>query len=293
VRFRCSEDVSPQENLLFKALGPAGHNGIFTFRRLDQGWATGEEKVSWPGRGRANVEIRIYFRLSAQGRAWIGEVSMTETDPEPPRWVRVACTSGKPSLRADEAVLNEAGRAGVDLVLLPEYMQGGRVAEPLEGPSYRLMSAKAKQYRMYVAGGVVRKDKKADRVYNTALLLDREGKLVGTYDKIHPYSPEINEQYHLKFSVSRASTSSGRSPPEGRRARWLGCPENGPSCRISLWRRCCVETMGLPSLGQWLGKTPSLPSSVRGFSPESPLATGSDCCVQTGSPFIRAMRSAF
>ena len=56
------------------------------------------------------------------------------------------------------------------------------------------MSAKAKQHRMYVAGGIVRKDEKADRVYNTAPLLDRDGKLVGMYDKIHPYSPEINEQ---------------------------------------------------------------------------------------------------
>ena len=37
--------------------------------------------------------------------------------------------------QADEAVLDEAGRAGVDLVLLPEYMQGGRIEEPLEGPN--------------------------------------------------------------------------------------------------------------------------------------------------------------
>jgi hypothetical protein len=194
VWFRCSDRVNPQENLLFKAIAPAGHNGIFTFRRLDQRWAIGEEKVFWPGQGQTSAEIRIYFRLSPQGRAWIGKVALTETDPVSPRWVKVACASGKPSLEADEAVLDEAGRARVDLVLLPEYMLGGRIEEPLEGPSCRLMSAKAKQYRMYVAGGIVRKEDKTDRVYNTALLLDRAGRLAGMYDKIHPYSPELNEE---------------------------------------------------------------------------------------------------
>ena len=194
VRFRCSEDLNPQENLLFKVIAPAGHNGIFTFRRCGQGWVRGEEKIFWPGHGQTSAEIRIYFRLNAQGRAWIGNIALTETDPVLPRWVKVACTSGVPSLAADEAVLDEAGRAGVDLVLLSEYMQGGRIEEPLEGPSYQLMSAKARRYRMYVAGGIVRKDEKADRVYNTALMLDREGKLLGMYDKIHAYSPEVNEQ---------------------------------------------------------------------------------------------------
>jgi hypothetical protein len=186
--------MNPQENLLFKAIGPAGHNGIFTFRRVGQGWVKGEERIVWPGEGQSSAEIRLYFRLCAQGRAWIREVSLTETNPVPPRWVKVACTSGKPSLHADEVVLDEAGRAAVDVALLPEYMQGGRIEEPLEGPSYRLMSGKARQYRMYVAGGMVRKEEKADRVYNTALLFDRAGKLVGMYDKVHPYSPEINEE---------------------------------------------------------------------------------------------------
>jgi predicted amidohydrolase len=56
------------------------------------------------------------------------------------------------------------------------------------------MAEKAKQYGAYVAGGIVRKDEQADLVYNTALLVDRKGKLVGSYDKVHPYSPELNDQ---------------------------------------------------------------------------------------------------
>ena len=106
--------------------------------------------------------------------------------------MKVACTNGLTDIRSAEAVLDEAGNAKVDLVLLPEYMRGALLPETLDGPACRLMSAKAKQFGMYVAGGIVRKVETPDRLYNTALLYDRKGKLVGMYDKHHPYSPELN-----------------------------------------------------------------------------------------------------
>jgi predicted amidohydrolase len=51
----------------------------------------------------------------------------------------------------------------------------------------------AKKHEMYVGGGIVRQCDDVDRIFNTALLYDREGELVGMYDKVHPYSPENNE----------------------------------------------------------------------------------------------------
>lgn len=119
---------------------------------------------------------------------------MTETEPTPPRWVKVACTNGGTDLRSAEAVLEAAGRAKVDLVLLPEYMQGKFIPEPIDGASCRLMAAMAKKHRMYVAGGIVRTVPKEDRIFNTTVLFDRRGKLLGMYDKHHPYSPELNDQ---------------------------------------------------------------------------------------------------
>lgn len=47
---------------------------------------------------------------------------------------------------------------------------------------------------MYVAGGIVREENDPHRLYNTALLFDRQGAPVGSYDKLHPYSPELNEE---------------------------------------------------------------------------------------------------
>lgn len=194
VSFSMSPDLDPNRSLLFQCYGPGANSGIHEFTRLPDGSAQGEARITYTGEGEGQAEVRLLFRLSDKGKAWIRKVSLTESEPVPPHWVRVACTNGLTNLQKCDAVLDAAGQAKVDLVLLPEYMQGDRIEEPLKGPSYQLMSAKAKQYGMYVGGGIVRRDDQADRVYNTALLFDRKGKFVGSYDKLHPYSPEINDE---------------------------------------------------------------------------------------------------
>ena len=194
VVFRVSAGTDPDRSLLFECFGPGANDGIREYTRMPDGWVVGETKATYSGDGPGTAECRVLFRLSAKGTAWIRSVSLTETTPDPPRWVKVACTSHKTNLQSCAAVLDCVGNAGVDLVLLPEYMQGDRIEEPLEGPSYQLMSAKARQYHMYVAGGIVRYVPATDRVYNTCLLFDRQGALLGMYDKLHPYSPELDEE---------------------------------------------------------------------------------------------------
>lgn len=111
-------------------------------------------------------------------------------------WVRVACTQGPDldhyGLKAFEKALDFAGRNTADLVLLPEYMNGEMVTEPMAGPSARLMSREASTYHMYVAGTIARRDETTSRIANTALLFDRDGQLIGTYDKIHLYGAELD-----------------------------------------------------------------------------------------------------
>jgi len=192
-RFRISEDLNPQDNLLLQCFASTS-DGIHEFRRLPDGTVEGAAKLHFPGEGTRTADVRIAFRLSAQGKAWFDEVSLTETTPIVPRLVKVGCTKGPPNLKLCEQLLDAAGAARCDLVLLSEYMQGERAEESLAGPSTRLMSDKARQHHMYVAGGIVRRDGQTGRVYNTAVLIDREGHVVGKYDKIHPYSPELNEQ---------------------------------------------------------------------------------------------------
>ena len=194
VVFRMSADLNPHQHLLFQCFRAGTKDGIFKFKRLHGEWVEGSAKIHYPGEGSGTAQARILFRLSAHGRVWVKEISLAETDPVTPRWVRVACTAGKTDLQSATGVLDAVGAAGADLVLLTEYMAGGFNPEPVPGPSSRLMSEKARKYGMYVAGSIVRQEKDPHRLYNTALLFDRQGKLVGTYDKLHPYSPELNEQ---------------------------------------------------------------------------------------------------
>ncbi|MHC4404077.1 MAG: carbon-nitrogen hydrolase family protein [Planctomycetota bacterium] len=189
-----SADLNPHKNLLFRCIRPGVKNGIFKFRKRDDGWVEGKVRILFPGEGPSDAEVQLFFRFSASGKVWVRDVSLCETSAVEPRWVKVACTQGKTDLDSCAQVMEIAGETGVDVVLLPEYMRGGFTPEPLGGPSSELMSRMAKKYRMYVAGGIVRKVDKPDRIFNTALLYDRRGKLVGAYDKIHPYSPENNEQ---------------------------------------------------------------------------------------------------
>ncbi|MBN1489749.1 MAG: carbon-nitrogen hydrolase family protein [Phycisphaerae bacterium] len=196
VRFQKSACLNPIQHLLFEVTAQGSSQQIVEFHRLAEGWVEGEARVSFPGGGPVQAEVRAVYRLCADGEVWIETISLVETDPVPPRWVRIACTGGpdtleKYGLPAFRDALDSVGRVKVDLVLLPEYFSGEYVQETLSGPSATLMSEKARQYRMYVAGTIGLYDEASDRLFNTALLFDRTGKQVGRYDKIHLYGPEL------------------------------------------------------------------------------------------------------
>jgi predicted amidohydrolase len=225
VRFRVGPTINPQRNLLFECAGPKNLDGIFEYTREGDGtsqdggaagagegimkegpardarvggetwdgWINGKAKVYFPGTGKGKVTVRILYRFSDTGRVVVGNISLVPTDSVQPRWVRVACTGGIPTL-ADIPVLAEKAAANrTDLLLLPEYMNGEHNYETLEGPSCQLMSELALRYHMYIAGGILRKVDTLDRMFNTVVLYDRNGRFAGMYDKIHPYSPEVNE----------------------------------------------------------------------------------------------------
>ncbi len=199
VRFRKSDALNPLHDLRFEVSAGGDSQGIGEFHRLADGGVEGETRVCFPGTGTADAEVRLNVRLRAGAEAWIERVSLTETSPVPPRWVRVGCTEGPArledyGLKVFAEALDAAGREKTDLMLLPEYVNGEGTTETLSGPSARLMSEKARQYGMYVAGTIGRYDPATDRLYNSALLFDREGTLMGWYDKIHLYGPELYRQ---------------------------------------------------------------------------------------------------
>ena len=110
-------------------------------------------------------------------------------------------------IRLCEDAAHEAGRAGCDVMLLPEHFDtfgslettvadGGiydpatdrsplyrSVAEPIPGPMTARLGRICKQYRMYLIVNFTELD--SGRLYNTAVVLDREGHVAGKYRKTH------------------------------------------------------------------------------------------------------------
>jgi predicted amidohydrolase len=191
VRFKISENINPQRNLLFQLFTNDNKDGIFEYYKKANGWVEGHTKVNLVGEGPSTADLRIMFRFSANGEVRISNVVLREVEPDQPRWVRVACTSGMPGFDVMRKLISKAAQNHTDIMLLPEYMNTAEKIETLDGPSCAMMSELSAKYRMYIAGGIVRKDVNSDRLYNTVVLYDRNGAVAGMYDKIHPYSPEV------------------------------------------------------------------------------------------------------
>jgi predicted amidohydrolase len=90
---------------------------------------------------------------------------------------------------------------GADLVLLPELWRVGysdfssysRKAETLEGKTVSFLREVARKLGVYLLGGSI-VERRGERLYNTAVLLDREGKLIGSYRKTHLLSYRSHER---------------------------------------------------------------------------------------------------
>lgn len=84
---------------------------------------------------------------------------------------------------------HEAARQRADFLNLPEaadygwlYQQARRDALPIPGRYTNLLSELAKQYHMWISAGCLEKD--GDRVYNSAVIVDRQGQIMLKHRKI-------------------------------------------------------------------------------------------------------------
>jgi len=125
--------------------------------------------------------------------AWAADVRATSAAAQldrgklPGRQVKVAAIcigfGGEHDLKLKQAIehLHTAGQNGVDIACLPEEFTGTE-AEPIPGPTTEAVAELAKQYNMYVICPI--REQAGDRQYNTAVLIDRKGRVAGYYRKI-------------------------------------------------------------------------------------------------------------
>lgn len=136
-----------------------------------------------------------------------------------------ACTP-EPATNLDTAVahIQRAGEAGADLVLLPELHNtpyfcqredpaGFDLAEPIPGPSTERLAAAARTAGVVVVASLF--ERRAPGLYhNTAVVLNRDGRIAGRYRKMHiPDDPEYYEKYYFTpgdLGFTPIDTSIGR-----------------------------------------------------------------------------------
>jgi predicted amidohydrolase len=102
------------------------------------------------------------------------------------------------NLRMATDLLERAAAAGVDLAVLPEYVDylgpsaGAPKPEPVDGAFATAFADAARALGIWVhAGSFHEVGPDPARTYNTSLLFGRDGTLVATYRKIHLYDVEI------------------------------------------------------------------------------------------------------
>ena len=120
--------------------------------------------------------------------------------------------------------INKAAKRGAKLCAFPEFMmfyttssqspkELTSLAETINGEFVHSISKSARQNSIQVVGTFYEKSPKTDRVYDTSFLIDKNGKVVSKYRKIHLYDAlgfkESNKLYAGSKIVKPARTAVG------------------------------------------------------------------------------------
>ena len=123
-----------------------------------------------------------------------------------PDRIRVACvqmtsrSDKAANLETAQRLVTQAASTGADVVVLPEKWNAigdaavyHATAEPLDGgPSVAAMSDWAQQHGITLVGGSIAERREGrDKLSNTSVVFDPEGRVVAVYRKIHLFDVEV------------------------------------------------------------------------------------------------------
>jgi predicted amidohydrolase len=179
------------------------------------------ERVIRVADGAEGIEVELMLQWTG-GTAWFGDVRVEETAPARRR-LRVATVYWRPQKRtAVDANLSQfcrlvdrAADAGAEMVCLPETLLGIGTggpgpgdAMPIPGPATEAFGERARLRHLWVCAGLSERD--GDRIYNSAVLLDRHGRLVGKYRKTHLPIQEVEAGFTPGRELPVFDTEFGR-----------------------------------------------------------------------------------
>jgi predicted amidohydrolase len=154
--------------------------------------------------GAATAALQLQVRDAGPGVVHWDDVRLEPIDAPAPRPVSLAAVNLRPrdtgsrevSVKAFVDLALARVPAGADVIVLPEGLtlvgtglSYADVAETLPGPTTAALGALARRKRAWVVAGLYEREGSA--IYNTAVLLDREGRLAGRYRKVYLPREEV------------------------------------------------------------------------------------------------------
>ncbi|HEX8039884.1 MAG TPA: carbon-nitrogen hydrolase family protein [Chryseosolibacter sp.] len=210
--YKSTKVDEPARSILARVIWQDASGEIVGFREYPatlpdkdkNGWRVIEQSYLAPA-GARTARIELSYRWDGDGAVNFGATSFDKTAPPQPRMVRLATINHRPrnsrsageNLAAFAALVDQAGKQKADIVCLPEgttivgtqedYISG---SEPVPGPTTKYLGEVAKRNHLYIVAGLL--EKEGDVVYNTAVLIDRNGHLAGRYRKTSLPREEID-----------------------------------------------------------------------------------------------------
>ncbi len=152
----------------------------------------------------ALARLELHLRWSATGEVRWRDAHFREATLPGPRRVTLAAVNHRPrgttspqdSRERFVRLVEEAAAKGADIVCLPEGITAAgngltyaQAEEPVPGPSTEFLGALAKRLKIWVVAGIY--ERAGSRIYNTAVLIGRDGSLAGRYRKMSLPDEEI------------------------------------------------------------------------------------------------------
>jgi predicted amidohydrolase len=150
------------------------------------------------------VKLQFYLANCPQGTVYWDDIAFDEIPDPGSRQVTIATinlyprgtASPEKSVKLFIENIEQSIKQRTDLIVLPEAINvvgtgkgDADVAEPIPGPTTAQLGEVAKRRKTYIVAGVY--EREGHTVYNAAVLLDREGTLIGKYRKVYLPREEI------------------------------------------------------------------------------------------------------
>lgn len=168
------------------------------------GWTEVSDVYRIPERAtQAQIDLRLRWASDAVVR-W-SKVTFDPSGPPPKRLVRLAAAHFRPkggksaadNVRLLKPLIKEAADEKADLIVFGELVTVHNIpdskaaAETIPGPTTHQLGELARKYKLYIVAGMPERD--GHLLYNAAVLLSPDGKLVGKYRKVVVTSGEARD----------------------------------------------------------------------------------------------------